>query len=745
MAAAKNSPPLNAVTPLRRTTANRFFALIYASALLALFYRHVRQIALLRSTTPASVVAATLSLLVADATLAFMWCTTQSSRMYPTRRTEYVENIPKVLKEADFPALDVFICTADPYKEPPIRVVNTALSVMAYEYPANKLSVYLSDDGGSQLTLFAFMEAAKFASHWLPFCRENKVMERSPEDYFRPNQGIGAEAESIKGILSDPIVGRMQVMYEGMKVKIENVVAKGEVGEEFIAGDKERQALSQWTDTFTRQSHPPVIQVLVDNSQDRDIAGNLMPNLIYVSRGKSRAVHHQFKAGALNALVRVSTVMTNAPIFLTLDCDMRSNDPGTLRRVLCYFADPNIDQSKLSHIQFPQIFQGLNRDDIYAGSYKSLFHMNPPGMKNGPNYLGTGCFFHRRALFGGPTAYVAPEIPELSIDHVVERPIQSQETMELVHRVAGFGYENMTNWGSKVGFRYGSVVEDYYTGYLLHCEGWKSIFCTPDRPAFLGDAPTSLIDMLNQCKRWIVGLLEVVFSRYSVMTYGLRSMGLLMSLSYAQIAFWATWSIPLVVYSFVPQLALINGLPVFPKVSEPWFLLYTFLFLGAYSQDLVYFLLSGSDATLRRWWNDQRIWLIRGLTCYLFGSLEFTLKRLGISTSGFEVTSKAANDEQSKKYEQGVFDFGAPSPMVVPLSVAVLVNLVALARGLALAPGLAIESFALQVLLSGFGVVNGWPLYEAMFFRSDKGKLPTNITLASTFVAALLYAAASLA
>ncbi|PKI32585.1 hypothetical protein CRG98_047024, partial [Punica granatum] len=177
--------------------------------------------------------------------------------------------------------------------------------------------------------------------------------------------------------------------------------------------------------------------------------------------------------------------------------------------------------------------------------------------------------------------------------------------------------------------------------------------------------------------------------------------------------------------------------------SEPSFLLYMFLILGAYSRDLVDFLLSGNGATVRQWWNDQRICLIRGLTCFLFGSLEFGLKRLGISVGGYSVTSKATNDEQSKMYEQGVFDFGASSPMFVPLSVAALINLVAFTT--ALARGLAVERFALQMLLAGFGVANGWPLYQAMFFRSDKGKLPTTITLASALVAALLCAAASLA
>lgn len=63
--------------------------------------------------------------------------------------------------------------------------------------------------------------------------------------------------------LSGSFVCLCQVMYEAMKVRIENVLSEGKVGEELIAGDGERQALRQWsdTDTFTRQNHPPVIQV----------------------------------------------------------------------------------------------------------------------------------------------------------------------------------------------------------------------------------------------------------------------------------------------------------------------------------------------------------------------------------------------------------------------------------------------------------------------------------------------------
>lgn len=83
------------------------------------------------------------------------------------------------------PRVDIFVCTADPEIEPPTMVINTVLSVMAYDYPPEKLSVYLSDDGGSDLTFYAMLEASRFSKHWLPFCNKLKIQPRSPEAYFR--------------------------------------------------------------------------------------------------------------------------------------------------------------------------------------------------------------------------------------------------------------------------------------------------------------------------------------------------------------------------------------------------------------------------------------------------------------------------------------------------------------------------------------------------------------------------------
>ena len=190
-----STPAFHTLRQARRATLNRVFAAVYSCAILALLYHHALK--LIHSTSLASFFIS-LSLFISDIFLAFMWVTRQSFRMNQVYRSEFPEKLKEVVNESDFPALDVFICTADPYKEPPMSVVNTALSVIAYEYPAEKVSVYISDDGGSQMTLFALMEAAKFASHWLPFCRKNNLVDRSPDAYFASNHTPCSETEKIK-------------------------------------------------------------------------------------------------------------------------------------------------------------------------------------------------------------------------------------------------------------------------------------------------------------------------------------------------------------------------------------------------------------------------------------------------------------------------------------------------------------------------------------------------------------------
>lgn len=137
-------------------------------------------------------------------------------------------------------------------------------------------------------------------------------------------------------------------------------------------------------------------------------------------------------------------MMTNAPIFLTLDCDMYSNDPKTPLRALCHFMDPNTDP-KLAFVQFPQRFDNLNKNDIYAGQHVLETGMCTAGMDglNGTIFMGTGGFFRRRALIEYPTK-----------PHTLwNEPKEHGDTIAIAHHVTSCSYEDNTKWGSEVHLR----------------------------------------------------------------------------------------------------------------------------------------------------------------------------------------------------------------------------------------------------------------------------------------------------
>jgi len=80
--------------------------------------------------------------------------------------------------------VDVFVSTVDPMKEPPLVTANTVLSILAVDYPVDKVACYVSDDGSAMLTFEALSETAEFSKKWVPFCKKFNIEPRAPEFYF---------------------------------------------------------------------------------------------------------------------------------------------------------------------------------------------------------------------------------------------------------------------------------------------------------------------------------------------------------------------------------------------------------------------------------------------------------------------------------------------------------------------------------------------------------------------------------
>lgn len=131
--------------------------------------------------------------IICEIWFAFSWLLDQLPKLCPINRITDLDVLKKKFEtpspnnptgKSDLPGLDIFVSTADPEKEPPLVTANTILSILAADYPVEKLACYVSDDGGSLLTFEAMAEAASFANLWVPFCRKHDIEPRNPESYF---------------------------------------------------------------------------------------------------------------------------------------------------------------------------------------------------------------------------------------------------------------------------------------------------------------------------------------------------------------------------------------------------------------------------------------------------------------------------------------------------------------------------------------------------------------------------------
>nr|GMD80292.1 cellulose synthase-like protein G3 [Ipomoea batatas] len=653
---------------------------------------------------------------VAELIFTAVWVFTQAFRWRPVERSVRPENLPA--RSEDLPGVDVFICTADPGKEPVVEVMNTVLSALALDYPPEKLAVYLSDDGGAAATLCAVKEARGFARHWLPFLRRFAIKTMSPEAYF---SSLGDEERFLR-------VGDDEFMAEELKVKSEYDVFKRNV----------EKAVS--VDSSVKNDRPPYVEVIHDNTknQEGEDEESKMPLLVYVSRERRPLRPHRFKAGALNALLRVSGLMSNAPYMVVLDCDMYCNDSSSAKQAMCFHLDPNISRD-LSYVQYPQIFYNVSKNDIYDGQARSAYTTKYQGMDGirGTICAGTGYYLNKKALFSRPnqedeflheaekhfgcSSMFIDSLKRLNDKNYDKRDILSDSTIEEAKTVASCTYEENTAWGGQIGYSYECLLESSFTSYLLHCKGWRSVYLYPKRPCFLGCTTIDMKDALVQLMKWASGLVQVGFSKYSPLVYGIsNNMPILQVLCYSYFMFSHLLSIPTLLYGIVPQLCFLTGTPLFPKVSSVWFAPFAIVFVSSLLQHVhEVFSTGGSIKTL---WNEQRIYLIKSVTACLFGCLDALLKQVGVAKANFRLTNKAIDKDKLRKYEMGKFDFQGAKMFMVPLTFLVVLNLVSFVFGMKrmIGEGNYGEMFG-QCFLSSYGLALSLPILEGLI-KKDKQK-----------------------
>ncbi|ONI01822.1 hypothetical protein PRUPE_6G161300 [Prunus persica] len=339
-----------------------------------------------------------LTSVICEIWFAVSWILDQFPKWSPIERETYLDRLSlryeKEGKPSELASVDIFVSTVDPMKEPPLITANTVLSILAVDYPVDKVACYVSDDGAAMLTFEALSETSEFARKWVPFCKKYSIEPRAPEWYFCQ------KIDYLKNKVHPAFVRERRAMkreYEEFKVRINGLVA---MAQKVPEDGWTMQDGTPWPGNNVRD-HPGMIQVFLGNNGVRDVEGCELPRLVYVSREKRPGFDHHKKAGAMNALIRVSAIISNAPYLLNVDCDHYINNSKAIRESMCFMMDPTSGK-KICYVQFPQRFDGIDRHDRYSNRNVVFFDINMKGLDGiqGPIYVGTGCVFRRQALYG---------------------------------------------------------------------------------------------------------------------------------------------------------------------------------------------------------------------------------------------------------------------------------------------------------------------------------------------------------
>ncbi|KAJ6923634.1 cellulose synthase 7 [Populus alba x Populus x berolinensis] len=245
--------PLSRKVPIASSKINPYRMVIVARLIILAFFLRYR---ILHPVHDA--IGLWLTSIVCEIWFAISWILDQFPKWLPIDRETYLDRLSLRYEREGEPNMlapvDIFVSTVDPMKEPPLVTGNTLLSILAMDYPVEKISCYLSDDGASMCTFEAMSETAEFARKWVPFCKKYSIEPRAPEFYF------ALKIDYLKDKVQPTFVKERRAMkreYEEFKVRINAIVAKAQKvpPEGWIMQDG-----TPWPGNNTRD-HPGMIQI----------------------------------------------------------------------------------------------------------------------------------------------------------------------------------------------------------------------------------------------------------------------------------------------------------------------------------------------------------------------------------------------------------------------------------------------------------------------------------------------------
>ncbi|GFP80167.1 probable cellulose synthase a catalytic subunit 9 [UDP-forming] [Phtheirospermum japonicum] len=633
----------------------------------------------------------------------------------------------------------------DPLKEPPLITANTVLSILAVDYPIDKVACYVSDDGAAMLTFEALSETSEFARKWVPFCKKFSIEPRAPEWYFA--QKVDYLRDKV-----EPIFVRerraMKREYEEFKVRINGLVSMAQkVPEEGWT----MQDGTPWPGNNVRD-HPGMIQVFLGQNGVRDIEGNELPRLVYVSREKRPGFDHHKKAA----------VISNAPYLLNVDCDHYINNSKALRESMCFMMDPQSGK-KICYVQFPQRFDGIDRHDRYSNRNVVFFDINMKGLDGiqGPIYVGTGCVFRRQALYGfdapkktkppGKTCNCLPKWccfcfrsskknRKAKSKKDNKKKMKNREASTQIHALENIeeGIEGIESekaslmpqikfekkFGQSPVFIASTLLEN---GGVPHGASSASLLREAIHVISCGYE-----DKTEWGKEigWIYGsVTEDILTGFKMHCHGWRSVYCIpkraafkgsapinLSDRLHQVLRWALGSV---------EILLSRHCPI-------WYgLVFMGLFISIAATGILEMQWGGVG--IDDWWRNEQFWVIGGASSHFFALLQGLLKVLAGVNTNFTVTSKAADDGEFSE----LYLFKWTSLLIPPMTL-LIINLIGVAVGVSNAINNGYESWGPlfgKLFFAIWVIVHLYPFLKGFMGKQDR--LPTIIVVWSILLASI--------
>ena len=384
------------------------------------------------------------------------------------------------IPECDYPKIDLFVTC---YNEPVEIVEETIRAALALDYPANKLRVYVLDDGNS-----ADMRSMS----------ENLGLE----DLESPM--LQAELKKIRTEKSDLIDQLEQVAHlildaARVEIHLKNQPQSGSDNLEV----RLLQNLRQSTIVLDPDNNTVYDRLVAERDRiqaeihQKEFDIDEMTRCHYIARPKPVGKPHHAKAGNIN--YALFSGGTTGEFIVTLDADHLLK-PQFLMRVLPYFYDYNpwtgsYDTNKVAFVQTPQDFYNLPPGDPF-GQSAHLFYGPIQQGKDGLNsafYTGTDALIRREALVS------------VGLAHFSEAYRKDENRLDEFELIGGVSST--------------SITEDMNTAMRMHAAGWKSVY--HHELLAVGLAPNDLNSMLGQRLRWAQGTLQVMLGENPIHKKGL--------------------------------------------------------------------------------------------------------------------------------------------------------------------------------------------------------------------------------